>query len=226
MSDSIFFGMVATIAFYALGLALQKRYRSAILNPTLISAVCLIAVFGHWEDGYAAYQPGGEILSQLLTPATVCLALPLYERLRLLQKHWKAVLVGLLCGVLSSLLSTLLLCKLMKLSPDIYATLLPKSITSAIGMGVSEELGGITSLTMACTVLTGIFGSMVCEAVFKLCRIHSPIAKGLAIGASSHALGTAKAAQLGQTEAAMSTLALVVCGLLTVVLAPVFYTLL
>ena len=223
LSDSMFFGAVLTIACYSFGLMLKKRFKLAILNPILIGVICVIAVLLLTGTDYAVYKQSADTISWFLTPATVCLALPLYEKLQLLKKHWKAVCAGLACGVLTSLVCVYLLCLLMKLSPEMYATLLPKSITSAIGMGVSEELGGVPALTVACIILSGIFGSITCESVFKLLRIHSPIAKGVAIGASSHAIGTAKAIELGQTEAAMSSLALAVCGLITVPLAPIFH---
>lgn len=226
ISPSVFFGSALTIAFYALGYCLKRRFKLAVLNPILIGVICVIGFLTATDIDYEVYAEGAGYLSYFLTPATVCLALPLYEKLHLLKKHWKAVCAGLVSGVLVSLICTLLLCKAMRLSPELYATLLPKSITSAIGLGVSEELGGIPSLTVACIILSGIFGSITCESVFKLFRIHSPIAKGLAIGASSHAIGTARAIELGRTEAAMSSLALVVCGLITVVLAPLFYNLL
>ena len=226
LSDSMFFGAVITIAFYALGLALKKRFKLAVFNPILIGVICVIAVLLITDTDYAVYKQSADTISWFLTPATVCLALPLYEKLHLLKKHWKAVCAGLLCGVLTSMVCVFALCLVMKLSPELYATLLPKSITSAIGMGVSEELGGVPALTVACIILSGIFGSITCEGVFRLLRIHSPIAKGIAIGASAHAIGTAKAIELGQTEAAMSSLALAVCGLITVPLAPLFHALL
>ena len=226
LSDSLFFGAVITIAFYALGLALKKRFKLAVFNPLLIGVICVIAVLLITDTEYAVYKQSADMISWFLTPATVCLALPLYEKLHLLKKHWKAVCAGLLCGVLVSLACVYALCLVMKLSPELYATLLPKSITSAIGMGVSEELGGVPALTVACIILSGIFGSITCEGVFRLLHIHSPIAKGVAIGASAHAIGTAKAMELGQVEGAMSSLALAVCGLITVPLAPLFHALL
>ncbi len=223
LRDSLFFGALITIACYAVGLLLRRRFKLAILNPTLISVLLVIGILSATGVSYETYMQGADKISYFLTPATVCLALPLYEKLNLLKKSWKAVAVGLLCGVLTSLVCILLLCLVMKLPKEIYATLLPKSITSAIGMDVSVELGGVGSLTVASIILSGIFGSITAEWVFRVMRIHSPVAKGLAIGASSHAMGTAKAVEMGRTEGAMSSLALVVCGLLTVMLAPVFY---
>ena len=138
------------------------------------------------------------------------------------KKNLKAVIIGIVSGVLASLVSVLILAKLFSLSHEQYVTLLPKSITTAIGMGVSEELGGIVTITVAVIIITGVLGNMLAETVIKLARIEEPIAKGLALGTSAHAIGTAKAMELGEIEGAMSSLAIAVAGLLTVVGASVF----
>ncbi|MFR6278272.1 MAG: LrgB family protein, partial [Acutalibacter sp.] len=152
----------------------------------------------------------------------VCLAVPLYEQLSLLKKNRVAVAAGIVSGVLASMVSVLLLCKLFQLSHEEYVTLLPKSITTAIGMGVSEELGGIVTITVAVIIITGVLGSVIGEIVCKLFRIQEPIAKGLALGTAAHAIGTSKAMEMGPVEGAMSSLAIAVAGLLTVVSASVF----
>ena len=220
--DSAFFGALLTIAAYALGMLLKKRFRLAIFNPILIGVICVIGVLRVTDVPYERYMDGAQYISYFLTPATVCLALPLYEKLQLLKSCWRAVLIALLAGTVTSLACVWLLCLAFGLPHELYVTLLPKSITSAIGIGVCEELGGVPALTVACIILSGIFGSISAEWVFRLLRISSPIAKGVAVGTSSHAIGTARALELGRTEGAMSSLALVVCGLLTVVLAPLF----
>ena len=171
---------------------------------------------------YDSYNVGGQYISYLLTPATVCLAVPLYEQLALLKKNLVAVAAGIVSGVLASMVSVLLLCKLFQLSHEEYVTLLPKSITTAIGMGVSEELGGIVTITVAVIIITGVLGSVIGEIVCKLFRIQEPIAKGLALGTAAHAIGTSKAMEMGPVEGAMSSLAIAVAGLLTVVSASVF----
>lgn len=225
-SQSMFFGAVLTIACYAIGLALKKRFRLALFNPVLISVICVMGVLLVCDIEYESYQKSSNVISWFLTPATVCLAIPLHEKLFLLKKYWKAVCISLLGGVVTSLGCVLILCKVMKLSAEMCATLLPNSITTAVGMSLAQEMGGISSLAAACIILTGIFGSIVCEWLFKLLRVRSPIAKGLAIGAASHAIGTSRALEMGITEAAMSSLALAVCGLITVPLAPLFLKLL
>ena len=161
-------------------------------------------------------------MSYLLTPATVCLAVPLYQQLNLLKKNLKAVAAGILSGVLTSILSVLGLSYLFGLSHDMYVTLLPKSITTAIGMGVSEELGGIVTITVAVIIITGVLGNMIADVVYRVVRIKEPVAKGLALGTASHAIGTAKAMEMGPVEGAMSSLAIAVAGLLTVIFASVF----
>ena len=159
---------------------------------------------------------------QLLTPATVCLAIPLYEQLELLKKNWHAVLIGILSGVLSSLGAILGMAVLFRFSHEEYVTFLPKSITTAIGMGVSEKLGGYVSISVAAIIITGVLGNIFAEIVFRLFRIHEPVAKGIALGTASHAIGTAKAMELGEVEGAMSSLSIVVAGLITVIGATIF----
>ena len=222
LNDSLILGAALTLFLYATGLALKKKYRLAILNPTLIAVLGIVAYLKATNTPFETYRQSTAILSFWLTPATVCLALPLYEKLTLLRRHWKSVTIGIMTGVLVSLSCTLLLCKLMHLTKEIYVTLLPKSITSPLGVVLSEELGGIPSITVACIIFSGIFGSVSCNAIFRLFHIRSSIARGIAIGSSSHAIGTAKAIEMGEIEAAMSSLALVLCGLLTILLAPVF----
>lgn len=163
---------------------------------------------------------GGE--GYLLTPATVCLAVPLYEQIHLLKKNLKAVVAGIFSGTLAGLCSILLMAKLFGFDHQEYVTMLPKSITTAIGMGVSEELGGIVTITVAVIIITGVLGNMLAEVVYKIAKIEEPIARGLGLGTSAHAIGTAKAMELGPVEGAMSSLAIAVAGLLTVVGASVF----
>ena len=157
-----------------------------------------------------------------MTPATVCLAIPLYEQVELLKKNVKAILAGLLSGVVTSVLCVLVLSYLFHLDHKVYVTLLPKSITTAIGMGVSEELGGYVTITVAVIVVTGVLGNVIAEAVCKLFKIEEPVAKGIAIGSAAHAVGTARAMEIGEVEGAMSSLSIAVAGLLTVVAAPIF----
>ena len=222
LENSVFFGAVISFLGYELGLILKKRFKAAILNPLLIGIIAVIAVLLLLRVDYDSYSEGAQYISYLLTPATVCLAVPLYEQLTLLRKNFRAVAAGLISGVLASLVSVLLMALLFRLDHQQYVTLLPKSITTAIGMGVSEEMGGIVTITVAVIIITGILGNMIAEAVFKCFRIEEPIARGLALGNAAHAIGTAKAMELGPVEGAMSSLAIAVAGLLTVIGASVF----
>lgn len=220
--ESLFFGAVVSLLAYELGLMLKRRFRLAILNPLLIAVICVIGVNAVMKVDYQTYNAGGQYLSYLLTPATVCLAVPLYEQLALLKKHLTAVICGIVAGVLASMVGVLICALVFGLEHELYVTLLPKSITTAIGMGVSEELGGIVTITVATIIVTGILGSVIADGVFALFRIEEPVARGLALGNASHAIGTAKAMEMGQVEGAMSGLAVAVAGLLTVVTASVF----
>lgn len=220
--SSATFGVVISFLGYWLGLELKKRFKAGIFNPLLIAIVLVIAVLKIFRIDYSSYNASAKYISYLLTPATVCLAVPLYTQLEKLKQNFFAILCALTAGVLTSLISVMALSALFGLSHQEYVTLLPKSITTAIGMGVSEELGGHVSITVAAIILTGILGNVAGDFVCRLFRITEPIAKGLGIGAASHAIGTARAMEWGELEGAMSSLAIVVSGLLTVVGASVF----
>ena len=210
------------VAFSFAGTMLKKKFKSALVNPLLISIAVTIAVLVVARVDYNTYNEGAKYLSWLLTPATVALAIPLYEEWELLKKNYLAVVFGLLAGVFTSLFTVLVLSKLMGLDHAQYVTLLPKSITTAIGVVVSESLGGYPTITVAVIVVTGVLGNIAGELICKLFKITDPIAKGLAYGASSHAMGTAKAMEIGEVEGAMSGLAITVTGIFTVAFVSVF----
>lgn len=222
INNSLFLGAALSLIAYEIGLLMKRKWKLAIFNPTLISVIAIIGVLNIFKIDYEKYNEGAKYISYFLTPATVCLAVPLYEQLELLKKNLKAVAAGITAGVAASLGGVFVLAKLFGLSQELYVTMLPKSITTAIGMGISEELGGIVTITVAVIIITGILGNVFAEAICKMFHITEPIAVGLAIGTSSHALGTAKAIELGEVEGAMSGLAIAVAGLLTVVGASVF----
>lgn len=220
--ESLFAGVTLSLVAYLLGSLLKKKFKLGIFNPLLISIIFTILVLVGTGVDYEVYNQGARYLSWFLTPATVCLAIPLYEQWQLLKKNFKAVISGIAAGVLTSLFTVFLLAKIMRLSHAEYVTLLPKSITTAIGMGVSEELGGYVNITVAVIVVTGVLGNIFGELICKIFRIKEPIAKGLAIGSAAHAIGTAKAMEMGEIEGAMSSLSIAVAGILTVVFSSVF----
>lgn len=220
--SSVFFGVFISLIAYGIGTLLKKRFKLPLFNPLLISVILVIALLAVCGIDYEKYYEGAKYISYLLTPATVALAIPLYRQIELLKRNIAALLTGITAGVLSSFGSIAALAFLFKFSHEEYVTFLPKSITTAIGIAVSEELGGYTAITAAVIIVTGIFGNMIAELVFKLFKIKEPVARGIALGTASHAIGTAKAMELGETEGAMSSLAIVISGILTVAGAALF----
>lgn len=218
--ESQYFGLVISLAAYLFASWLKDRTRLAVLNPLLVSSILIMAFLVGSGMDYDTYNQGASYLSWLLTPATVCLAIPLYKQLHLLRQHKTAVAAAIVAGVAVSAASIFIMAKLMGLSHEHYVTLLPKSITTAIGMGVSQEAGGVVTLTVMCIIITGVLGNMTGELVLRLARVTHPVAKGLALGTSAHAVGTAKALEMGEIEGAMSSLSIAVAGLLTVIVVP------
>ena len=207
-------GIVISLLAYEIGLAAQRKWKLAVLNPLLISIALVIVFLVVFHVDYESYNMSAKYLSYLLTPATVSLAIPLYLQLDLLKKNIGAILGGVISGVIASLGTVLVMSVVFGLNHKEYVTMLPKSITTAIGMGVS--------ISVAVIIITGVLGNMSAEFICKLFRIKSPISRGLAIGTASHAVGTARAMELGEVEGAMSSLAIVVCGLCTVIGASIF----
>lgn len=220
------FGVFLCLGAYFLAVRINRRWKSPLTNPLLLAVACVIAVLVLCRVDYTVFRDSAGPLSYLLTPATVSLAIPLYRQLEQLRRHARAIVLGVLSGVLTSSLSILAMSALFGLSHAQYVTLLPKSVTTAIGMSLSSELGGAAAITVTAIVVTGILGN--CMAVFmcRLFRITEPVARGIAIGTASHALGTSKAIELGEVEGAMSGLSIAVAGLMTVVAAQVFAMLL
>ena len=220
------FGVFLYLGAYFLAVRINRRWKSPLTNPLLLAAACVIAVLVLCRVDYTVFRDSAGPLSYLLTPATVSLAIPLYRQLEQLRRHARAIVLGVLSGVLTSGLSILAMSALFGLSHAHYVTLLPKSVTTAIGMSLSSELGGAAAITVTAIVVTGILGN--CMAVFlcRLFRITEPVARGIAIGTASHALGTSKAIELGEVEGAMSGLSIAMAGLMTVVAAQVFAMLL
>ncbi len=220
--NSLFFGVFISLISYEIGLLIKRKWKFAVFNPLLISIILVIVFLKVFNIDYDKYNDGAKYISYFLTPATVCLAVPLYQRINILKSNAKAIILGITSGVLSSMGSVLGLSVLFGLTHQQYVTLLPKSITTAIGMGVSEELGGIVTITVAVIIITGVIGNILAEPVCKLFRITEPVAVGICIGSSSHAVGTARAFEIGELEGAMSSLSIAVSGIITVAGASVF----
>lgn len=222
LSQSLFFGGMLTLVAYSLGCWMKRKWKLAIFNPLLVGIVVVILFLLAFQVDYDTYNEGAKYISYFLTPATVCLALPLYQQFEALKRNYVAILAGIAAGAVTSAACVLGLSALFHFSHREYVTLLPKSITTAIGMGISEELGGFVTITVAVIVITGVLGNILAEHVCKWFHIRDAVAKGIAIGSSSHAAGTAKALEMGEVEGAMSGLSIAVSGLITVFLANIF----
>ena len=242
LSGSAAWGVLLTLAAFALGALLNKATGKAIFNPLLESLgftvtginggsigitgdatqIFVIILLSVLNISYADYKVSAAPVNYLLLPATISLAIPLYEKWDLLKENAAAIIAGISVGTLVSLGSALALALALGLTREQYATLLPKSVTTAISMDVAAELGGIAALTGAIVILTGIAGNLLAEVVCKIFHITDPIAKGVGIGTSAHAVGTSKALQMGEVEGAMSGLSIAVAGVLTAVLCPFF----
>ncbi|MCH5342316.1 MAG: LrgB family protein [Acetatifactor sp.] len=222
LTDSTFFGMFLTLACYQVGVLVKRKVKVALATPLLVAVVLIIGILLVFHIDYENYENGAKYISYFLTPATVSLAVPLYRRMTLLKKHPAAIFGGIASGVLTAMVSIFLLSLVFGLTHEQYVTILPKSITTAIGMGVSDKMGGIPALTVVAISITGVTGTVLAEVICKLFRIREPIAKGLAIGTAAHALGTSKAMEIGEIEGAMSSLSIVVAGIMTVLAVQVF----
>ena len=220
LTESSFFAIALTLLVWRLACALQKKTGSALLHPILVSAAALILILAALKIPNQAYQQGMKAFSWLLTPATVCLAVPLYEQVRVLRKNLPAILAGVLCGTLTSLISVFAVGKLFGMDRTMLISLLPKSVTTAIGAPVSEALGGIGSVTVAAIIVTGILGSVFGPALCRLFGITDPVAQGTAIGTASHVIGTSRANGMGPVQGAVGSLSLVAAGLMTALLMP------
>ena len=217
--DSPLLGLGLSAATFALGRWIQKKTGWTIANPLLISAVLSISLLLVLEIPYESYEQGGEFINLMLSPVTAILALGIYNQRAVLKRYFVPVLVGCLVGSASSVLSVLGLCRLFGLDAAITAALIPKSCTTAIALGIAEAKGGIVTITAACVIFTGLVGALGAPLFAKVFRITDPVAQGLAVGACSHALGTSKAREMGELQGAMSSIAIGVCGLLTVLLS-------
>ena len=221
LSGSAVWGVVLTIGAFAIGTAANKKTGRGWCSPLLLGSILIILVLTFCRVPYTQYKTSASPLSYLLLPATVSLAIPLYEKRALLRQNFLAIAAGVFSGVLVSLASLLLLARLLGLDAAQAATLLPKSVTTAIGMDISAALGGMPPLTGAVIILTGITGSLTAQWLCKAIGITDPVAKGIGIGSASHAIGTTKALEIGETEGAMSSLATALAGVLTAILAPI-----
>ena len=221
VQSSAYFGFFITLFGYWVSTQIAKRMRSTLCNPLLLTIIFIIAFLKLADISYASYDNGAKYINYFLTPSTVCLAVPLYRQLKLLKEYAGAILISIMSGTAACAIMIFGLAKLFLLENSIYASLVPKSITTAIALGMSEELGGLSAVTVMAVFVTGILGAVIANTVFKIFKIEDPVAQGLAMGTASHAIGTSKALELGEIQAAMSRLAIAVTGILTVIVGPI-----
>lgn len=221
VNESVFFGVVISIAAYWVGEKIRQKWKLPIFNPLLIATIIVIAVLLLCDIDYETYNQGAQYITFLLTPATICLAVPLYRQIEVLKQNVAAIVISILCGCMAHVLIVLGIAVLFGVEDILTLSILPKSVTTPIALGISNEIGGIQAVTVVGVVVAGILGSVIGPAIFKLIKVKEPVAQGLGLGAPSHAIGTSKALELGEIQGAMSSLAIVVTGILTVIIVPI-----
>lgn len=217
--SSPFFGLTLTVLCWCGAVKLQKKTGMLICNPVLVCALMVIGVLLVFDIPLEQYYAGGNIIKLMLAPATTVLALNIYQQRRRLGEQFVPVLMGCFIGSLTSIFSIILLSRLLGVDEVFTASMIPKSVTTAIALGVSENAGGIPGVTAAAVIITGVEGAILAPVFAKLFRVKQPVAEGVAIGASSHAIGTSKAMEIGSVQGAMSSIAICICGIFTSVLA-------
>ena len=222
LAQSPFFGVAVTAVAYALGMRIQKKTGLVICNALVLAAGMTIGLLVVFDIPYDSYYAGGSIINLCLAPSTACVAMSIYSKLDVLKKNLLPVLVGCAAGAAASVASVWVMCRLFGLDTVLTASLLPKSVTTPIATAIAEVHGGIVSITAVAVIFTGIAGNLCAPLLIRLLRVKDPVAAGLGIGACSHAIGTAKAMELGEVEGAMSGIAIGLCGIVTTVLALLF----
>jgi len=217
LSQSTYWALLLTVAAYQLGLFLRKKTKSALFHPIVVSAAVIVPLLLLTGIPNETYQTGMKSTSWLLTPCTVCLGIPLYTKLNKLRQHLGAILIGVAAGTVASMLLVWGMCVLFGLDQTMTVTLLPKSVTSAMAQPLVESVGGYASLTTAVVVITGVLGSVLGPLLCKLLRLKTDISRGVALGTASHVVGTVKASEMSELTGAVSSLSLVVAGVLTAI---------
>lgn len=217
LTSSGFFAIVLTLAAFLIGRFCQEKGKRAVFNPILIGAILVMLVLWALDVPLEQYQQDCKALSFWMTPATICLAIGFYEQLQSLKKHLGAIALGVTAGTMASLLSVWGMCKVFGFSQVLTVSMLPKSVTTAIGVAISEQAGGIGAVTTAAIILTGILGNITGPMLAKIFRLEDPVSQGVAYGTASHVIGTSRATEVSRMAGAVSSLALTLAGLLTVV---------
>ena len=215
------FGLITILAFYNIGLFIQKKARKPIFNSLLICIILIILFLKITNIPYEKFKIGADVINFMLGPVTVVLAVPFYRQFHLFKKHLKEILIGIIVGVVTSFIIITIIGKLTLTNNEIVYSILPKSITTPMGISLVNALGGVEAITVVCIIATGIFGNILGELILKIGKIKHPVAKGIAMGTAAHAMGTSKALEMGEVEGAMSSLSIGISGVLTVMLVPI-----
>ena len=219
LTASPLFGVALCILTFELGVWLQKKTKSPLCNPLLIAIVLIAAILTVFKIPLENFQHGGELITFFLAPATAVLALSVYNKLAVLKEYFLPVVAGCTAGSLVSVVSALLLCRAFGLDESLTYALMPKSVTTPIAMELAEQHGGLVAVTVAAVVFTGILGAVCAPLLIRLFHVRDPVEQGVAIGASSHAVGTSRAVELGEIQGAMSGVAIGISGIVTVILS-------
>lgn len=225
-TDNIFFGLFISLVAFEIGLIIYKKTKFPLFNPLLIAIILVIGFLKIFDIDFDTYNKSGQFINMFLGPATIVLAVPLYKQFELLKKNFIPIIIGITVGSLVGILSIIAISVFFKLDRLITISLLSKSVTTPIGIEITNQLGGLTPVTVLAIILSGILGAIVAPTVCKVFKITNPVAIGVGIGTASHAVGTSKAFELGETEGAMSSLSIGIAGVITVFLAPLCYNLL
>lgn len=221
ISSSVYFGAAITIAAFVLASVINRRWQNPLTTPLFLATILVVLILLGLDIPYQVYNSGAKYLTYFLVPVTVCFAVPMYRQLPLLKQHIWAILFSIFVGVVASVVSVCIIVILVGLSDVIARSLVSISVTTALAIGITRQLGGMISLTVSAVIITGILGASVSDKLCKWMKLKNPISRGLAIGNASHAAGTVKAMEMGQTEGAFSSLAIVLSGLMTAVIAPI-----
>lgn len=220
LNSSSYFGVVLTIGMFWLAVMINRRWPGALTTPLFLATILVVLFLTGFDISYQAYENGARYITYFLVPVTVCFAVPMYRQLPLLKKHAPAIMLAMAVGVVSSVMAVCLICIFLGLGDVVARSLAAISVTTAIAIGITEKLGGVVALTVSSVIVTGILGASISGVVCRRLGLTNPIARGLAIGNASHAAGTTKAMEMGAIEGAMSSLAIVISGLMTAVAAP------
>ena len=219
--NSPLFGILLTLVAFEIGVLISQKFKYSFLNPLLIGNILIVGFLLITGVSLESYNVGGDYISVMLSPATVVLAVPLYRQIQKLRQFWKPILAGIFAGSITAMTCVIAAGKFLGLTKVLTLSLLPKSVTIPMGSVISEQIGGIPSVTIIAITVTGITGAVTAPAVCKFCRIKHKVAQGIAIGTASHALGTTRAMEMGEVQGAMSSLSIGIAGLFTAVVAPV-----